>query len=119
MRLTNDDPEIEYVVAAEIELAQRTRRGSGEAAAALIHSQFREFGASGRAWDRASILALMDAESAAAPAIDDVAAVRLGPNVIQVTYRTRDSRGTAARSSIWLRDDGDWKIYFHQGTPQP
>ena len=29
----------------------------------------------------------------------------------------RDSDTSAVRTSIWMKVDCDWKMYFHQGTP--
>ena len=29
----------------------------------------------------------------------------------------RDSGTSAVRTSIWIKVDCDWKMYFHQGTP--
>lgn len=113
------DPDVEYVVAAELRLLDPAVRGSRAESAALLDPGFREFGASGRVWDRDSILDMMSAETAPPPSADGLAATRLGPDAILVTYRTRGATRTALRSSVWLRRQGRWRLYFHQGTPQP
>ncbi|MGM7648887.1 DUF4440 domain-containing protein [Nocardia sp. JW2] len=118
MALINDDSEIEYVVSAELRLADRQIRNSRADSAALLDADFREFGASGRVWDRESILDMMSDDISSAPTIDHVTAARLAPTVIHVTYRTRSQERTAVRSSIWLLRDGSWNLYFHQGTVQ-
>ncbi|MGW6117757.1 nuclear transport factor 2 family protein [Nocardia sp. NPDC055165] len=114
----SDDSEIEYVVSAELRLADRKIRNSRKESSALLDSEFREFGASGRVWDRESILDMMSNDTSLMPTVDNVRAARLGPTVIQVTYRTRNSERTAVRSLIWLLRDGSWNLYFHQGTLQ-
>jgi ribonuclease HI len=35
-----------------------------------------------------------------------------------LTYRSTDGRGTALRSSLWRRASGQWRIRFHQATPE-
>jgi ribonuclease HI len=88
----------------------------------LIHEDFREVGASGRVWDRPSILTMMEKEAAAAPlriVASDMEAVGLAPDVVLVTYETHSDAGHARRSSVWLRERGRWQLRHHQGTPVP
>ena len=94
---------------------------------ALLDDEFREFGKSGRAFDKAEILDLLqqEAELRYTLALEDFAAATLAEGVVLVTYRsvwTDLESGEvvrARRSSIWiLRADG-WKMRFHQGTPIP
>jgi len=56
--------------------------------------------------------------------ITDFAFTQLGDDAALATYRaTRiDESGAvhqSLRSSIWRRENGDWKMAFHQGTPVP
>ncbi len=46
----------------------------------------------------------------------DVVARRLAPDVVLVTYRSDASGRTALRSSVWVREGGQWLLLFHQGT---
>ncbi|MDE1674761.1 DUF4440 domain-containing protein [Nocardia gipuzkoensis] len=119
MSFTSDDPDIEYVISAELQLLDRAIRNSRVASSALLDPEFREFGASGKVWDRESILDMMSEDTSSPPTIDDLMAAHLGPNVILLTYRTRSPERTAVRSSIWLHHENGWKLYFHQGTAQP
>ncbi|MEU0539885.1 nuclear transport factor 2 family protein [Nocardia sp. NPDC005978] len=118
MSFTSEDPDIASVVAAELRLMDRAVRNSRAESAALLDPEFREFASSGRVWDRESILDAMSSDRSMAPITDNITAMRLAPNVIQLTYRTRSPERTTVRSSIWLLRDGTWKLYFHQGTPQ-
>lgn len=82
---------------------------------ALIHPEFLEYGASGRIWDRASVADTPPLPVRPIRAID-VQAHRLGPDAFLVTYTSDDVGRVALRSSIWLRDGGEWLLRFHQGT---
>jgi hypothetical protein len=111
------DPDLEQVVASELRLLDPTVRRSRSAAGELLDPEFREFGAFGRVWDRASILDSMAAEDAPRATADDVAATRVTDDAILVTYRVRRGDRTTLRSSLWRRrDGGPWQLYFHQGT---
>jgi ribonuclease HI len=35
-----------------------------------------------------------------------------------LNYRSYGRTGSALRSSIWLLDDGRWRLRFHQSTPE-
>lgn len=117
----DEDPEVAAVVDRELELLDPRVRRSRSACLDLIDAEFREFGVSGRVWDRESIIVMMAAdEQYEPPATDDVRGVRLAPEIIQVTYRTRRPQRTTFRSSIWRRGaDGQWRVMFHQGTVIP
>lgn len=53
--------------------------------------------------------------------IEDFRIVELGENVILATYglKKEDCTGIekkSLRSSVWVKDSGEWKMKFHQGT---
>jgi ribonuclease HI len=117
VRSGGDDPDLDDVVARERRLLDPAVRRSRDAAGRLLDPDFREFGAFGRVWDRDSILAAMAGEDAPPPEVDEVAATRVGTDTVLVTYRARRPGRTTLRSSLWRRrDDGDWRLCFHQGT---
>jgi hypothetical protein len=110
------DPDVTDVIDRELRLQQRNVRGAAE----LLDPAFREFGTSGRVWDRASVIDVMAGDEGPPPVTDDVVATRLADDVILLTYRTREPGRTALRSSVWCRrDGGPWRIVFHQGTVRP
>jgi hypothetical protein len=53
------DPAVEAAVQGELRLLDPEVRASPELVGALLHPEFHEFGASGRHWDRASIIAAL------------------------------------------------------------
>lgn len=87
---------------------------------ALLADEFREFGASGRVYDRSSVLSELASESPADLSLTDFVCQQPAPGVALVTYRSTraDAAGTrnSMRSSLWVLRDGCWKILFHQGT---
>jgi hypothetical protein len=113
------DNDVEWVVARELELLTPEVRTSAERVDALLHPEFFEFGASGKRWDRDAMVAAIGTEltDGEVPRVSEVAGTRLSDTVIQVTYVTERPDRRARRSSLWRKDDGAWRVYFHQGTP--
>ncbi|QJY47102.1 DUF4440 domain-containing protein [Pseudonocardia broussonetiae] len=116
-----DDPDLQDVIARERRLHDPAVRRAPEVAGELLDPDFREFGASGRVWDRASILAMMASSDDGPPVVaDEWCATRLADDVVLLTYRTRRADRTALRSSLWRRSGGGpWRVVFHQATVQP
>jgi len=109
------DEDLDQVVRLELLLLEPTVRKDPERLVTFLHPQFREYGASGRTWDRQSIPQAMGGTDDPIAATD-VAARRLGPDAVLVTYRSDAAGRRALRSSIWVRDAGRWLLLFHQGT---
>jgi hypothetical protein len=89
----------------------------------LLSDDFLEFGSSGRVWTRKSIIDMLATESNFfPPAIEEFECTFLSEKVVLVTYRTvRTDAKTgehlcSLRSSVWTRQDGEWRMRFHQGT---
>ena len=117
MPRVDDDPG-EQVRALELRLLDPAVRRDRAAVDRLLHPEFLEFGASGRVWDKASVLASLSADSGPSPVVSDLRSERLGPDAMLVTYRARRPGGTASlRASVWVRHGQGWRVRFHQGTP--
>jgi hypothetical protein len=112
---------VRAAVTGELRLLDRAVRRSPEQVAALLHRDFVEFGASGRRWDAASVLAVMSGADADEPPIEvtELSAVVLAPGVVHVTYVSNASGRVARRSSLWRESEGEWRLWFHQGTLVP
>lgn len=111
------DGDLEDVVHRERALLDPTLRADGERVRALLHPEFEEFGASGRAWDRERIVAALVADPGVPGTATDFSAVHLAEDVVLLTYRVEGDSGGSLRSSIWLRDESHgWRLRFHQGT---
>ena len=113
-----DDPDLRAAVEGELALRTPAVRGSVPDAKVLLHRDYTEIGQSGRSWDRDSVTAMMAALDAEPIAAEGLEAVRLGSDVILVTYTSMRSSGSrACRSSIWVREGDRWLLRHHQGTP--
>jgi hypothetical protein len=105
---------------AEFRLLDPGVLSSPELLAELLHPDFKDFGASGRIWDRDSIIAMLTAPDEPAPrpvTASRMTGVQLAPGVVLLTFDTEAGAKRAHRSSLWLLTGGDWLLYFHQGTP--
>ncbi|MFD5338380.1 DUF4440 domain-containing protein [Streptomyces hawaiiensis] len=114
------DQAVESAMEGELALLTPKVRRSPERVGALLHPDFHEFGASGRHWSRAAIIASLAAttEPAARPvAVSALRGVQLAPDLVHLTYDTEYDGSRAHRSSLWRRTEGHWLLYFHQATP--
>jgi hypothetical protein len=106
----------------EQRLAQVGRKLSAEDAASLIAEDFVEFGASGKVWSKAEIIAAMSQWSPIERIVENFSVRELSASVCLVTYKvvgvTKDRQASpfSLRSSLWRDTGGRWQIIFHQGT---
>lgn len=111
-----DGRDLDEVVGAELRLLDPGVRVSPEQVRASLHHDFREVGASGRVWDRTTVVQATAGHADDAPTAADVHAVHLAPDVVLVTYTANSRHGESLRSSVWVRVDGRWLLRHHQGT---
>jgi hypothetical protein len=112
----NDVGVLEEVVSLELRLldpAVRANRGEVEG---LLHPEFREVGASGRLWDRESMVAALGEEPGAGATASEMEARVVADGVVLVTYVAEAAAGRSRRSSVWVRGADGWRVLFHQGT---
>ncbi|MFF1422227.1 DUF4440 domain-containing protein [Streptomyces sp. NPDC058280] len=111
---------VSAAIEAELRLLDPAVRSSTALLAELFHPEFREFGSSGRKWDRDSIISALTAEDAPAPrpiTTSEMRGVQLASDVVHLTFDTDLNGLRAHRSSLWRLTDDGWLLYFHQGTP--
>lgn len=89
---------------------------------ALLAEDFLEIGASGAVFGKAAALQALPAEPGIRFETGPMRVFRVGDSVVRVNYMaTRIAAGDtrrSLRSSWWRRDgDGEWRMVFHQGTP--
>ncbi|MFF4349616.1 DUF4440 domain-containing protein [Streptomyces sp. NPDC001530] len=110
---------VEAATEGELRLLDPEIRRSPELVGALLHPDFYEFGASGRIWDRASIVAWLAAENepgARPSTTSHMKGVQLAPDLVHLTFDTDNNGRRAHRSSLWRLTEQGWLLYFHQGT---
>lgn len=115
--MTNHEPP-ERVVEAERALLQRAVRADHARLEALLHPGFREIGASGRLFDRATIMAELEAEEGGAPeaVMTEIATELVADDLVLLTYLLQEAGRTTRRSSLWRLSPSGTRIVFHQGT---
>lgn len=89
---------------------------------AILHQKFIEITRSGGVVHRAEVIDALVAE-VDAPGIlsSDFQLITSRDTIAILHYRTSnpDGSGQSLRSSTWERaDTGEWKLIFHQGTPE-
>lgn len=105
-------------MAAERQLLQPAVRSDPSRLDALLEAGFREIGASGRLFDRASIMAELKAEEGGAleTLSSEIATEVVADDLVLLTYLLQEPGRTTRRSSLWrLSPDGP-RIVFHRGT---
>ena len=120
----NADPVLtEHLRKLEESLTKPETRRSAEELGRLLADDFREFGGSGRVFDKRQIIDALQNQPAVQLWLDDFQVRCLAPDVVLVTYRgncrfpASDKVSHSLRSSIWRNRDGRWEVVFHQGTP--
>jgi hypothetical protein len=118
--MANDQGDFVWAaISAEMRLYDPEVRSSAVLMGELLDAEFTEIGASGRHWDRASIIAALtqDTDPSAAPiSVSDMEGRLLAPEIVHLTYVSDNNGRRARRSSIWRRSEQGWRLYFHQGT---
>jgi hypothetical protein len=91
---------------------------------ALLHARYREFGRSGRIYDRPQILEEFSGQPQTYKVWSQEYRVEsLGESVALLTYKSAhigdggSLERHANRSSLWLHTENGWQMLFHQGTP--
>lgn len=104
----------------EMELLDPTLRRDASRLSKLLRDDFIEFGSSGRVYEKAMLIEMISNEEQARVLIRDFSVRELAADVALVTYRTVGTTGQEARrSSVWVKESGEWRLVFHQGTRIP
>ena len=108
----------------EVELLQPSVRKSTDRLNELLADDFLEFGASGSRYNKHDVLEHLSKLDEVKYTVHDFATVQISPDTILATYRAEkkglDSgeKSFSLRSSLWQNRNGQWQVFFHQGTPQ-
>ncbi len=114
---TDASPET-IVEALERELLLPETRADIGRTGVLLHPDFTEIGSSGRIWTRDAMMMSLEDQPGAPTDLELLGADRLGEDTILLTYRSYARAGTTLRSSLWVHDGAQWRLRFHQGTPE-
>jgi len=108
----------DVVLGLERELLRPDVRADIGRTGVLLHPDFAEIGSSGRYWTRDAMLMALEEDPGEAIEVELLSADRLSENSMLLNYRSRSRAGASLRSSLWLLDRGQWRLRFHQGTPE-
>jgi hypothetical protein len=116
---TNND--VADVLQLERELQTAECRRDRARVIALLAADFEEVGASGRVWDLASTLELLDGESddKAVIEVHDLTGRIVGDGFVLARWDSDRGGRRARRTSLWRRDPAGWRLVHHQGTLLP
>ncbi len=114
---TDSSPEA-IVEALERELLRPETRADMGRTGVLLHPDFTEIGSSGRIWTRDAMMMALEEGPGAPAELELLGAERVGEGTVLLTYRSYTRTGTSLRSSLWVHDGAQWRLRFHQGTPE-
>lgn len=118
-----DDELSSHLLRLEQQLIDACCGKSADTVSALLADDFEEFGRSGRTYDKNAIMQDLSNQLSQRVEIHDFRLRSLSDGVALVTYRSSrlgdpaSDELAALRSSIWRREQGGWRMVFHQGTP--
>ncbi|NOH73111.1 nuclear transport factor 2 family protein [Vibrio pectenicida] len=116
---------MDVLIEQEIALHQYETRQNLDEVARLLHPSFNEVGRSGRSFNYASIVEIMQSEKPSLGYIHSQGydCIQLAPSVQLLLYKsawvsdTGEINTFSKRSSIWVFTGQGWQMKYHQGTP--
>ena len=117
MALAETSPEA-VVESLERELLRPETRADLGRTGVLLHPDFTEIGSSGRIWTRDAMMMSLEDNPGGPVELELLGADRLGEKTMLLTYRSHTREGSALRSSLWVLEGAQWRLRFHQGTPE-
>lgn len=89
----------------------------------LISDDLIEIGSSGQIYTKKDVLKNLPMSPEIKFIMTDFKIVIFSPSIIQSLFKTEktnqktNKKTCSLRSSIWKKNNGKWKMIFHQGTP--
>ena len=101
----------------ELELSNPSVRKDKARLNYLIADEFEEIGKSGSRFSKTEIIQHLNEEENVSFDAYDFNFMLLAENCVLVKYTTTLNGQSAHRCSIWKKQQQDWQIHYHQGTP--
>jgi hypothetical protein len=107
----------------EAELQKPDVRKSIEKLNGLISDEFREITSLGTVKNKQDCFVSLPAAPEIKFVMTDFSVRELAPNLMQTFFKTEKTEintgkvSHSIRNSIWINENGKWKMIFHQGTP--
>ena len=122
---TKRDSVTELLYRLEMRLLDPSIRRAPDDVKMMLTEDFLEIGASGKIFDRDSLVTEIRYETPFFWTVSDFTTRPLGPGLIMVNYQItitvgpQQTRKRSLRTSSWKQDDRSWRMVFHQGTALP
>ncbi len=113
---------VETIQNLELSLLATEVRTSREKLDLLLADDFTEYGSAGLVYHKRDTLENLTTNKSPEYYLYDFEIVQLSESVIQARYKTDrtnpdGTKLTSLRSSLWRNTNGNWQMFFHQGTP--
>lgn len=106
----------DIIFGLEQKLLDSATRKSANHLSELISDDFREFGQSGKEYNKQDVLKALPDEKERDFLVDEFKVNNLSESVALATYISIEGSQKTLRSSIWKKSNNEWKMVFHQGT---
>jgi hypothetical protein len=100
----------------EMELVQPATWRNTARLSELIDDEFEEFGSSGKRYRKQDILNSLPKENNVQCKLSHFEFKTLSKVCILVKYKSTSPVTVSLRSSVWVKNSGNWKILHHQAT---
>lgn len=113
----------ETIYELETSLLKPEVRSSHEQLNNLLSDDFREFGSSGLVYTKQNVLERLSSNTdKVVYTLSDFKVVALSEDIIMANFKTDRiindiDKVSSLRTSLWRKEDGSWRMFFHQGTP--
>lgn len=107
----------QFLEKRERELLDSNVRNDPARVTTYLAEDFQEVGRSGKTYSKADILETLKDEPPLRVSAEDFSFVPLAEQCILVRYTTHSDGQVTKRCSVWLLQEHDWRMVYHQGTP--
>ncbi|MEA3399042.1 MAG: DUF4440 domain-containing protein [Patescibacteria group bacterium] len=112
----------ELIYKLETDLLKPEFRTSVEKLNELIANDFIEYGSAGLVYDKKVILERLPQGNSPTYTLSDFKIIVLSEEIIQTRFKTDrvnldGTKTMSLRTSLWRNTNGNWQMFFHQGTP--
>lgn len=110
------DTDFKTIESLELELTSLETRRSSNRLSEILSDDFEEIGKSGRVFNKIAIISLLMNEEHQEIKFSKFKFTKLSDASILVKYKSYCNGKNALRSSIWVKNNGNWQMFYHQGT---
>ena len=115
------DNDIEQILRREASLNTVAVRAVPDAVLAILDEEFVEIDSAGRIWNAAGVAEALSLNPEPHDGdMESTRMLRLSDDVYLVTYSATSTSPSGEdlirHTSVWVREDGGWRVVFHQQT---